>query len=177
VADHGAALEGDGGAGAVGGAQVAILDRGRVLIQFRPLPPGWELPGGHRHAGEDLEACAIREAREETGLHVRVLGLVGVYRWTGLRRAGDAVYAAEAIGGRRSRSIEAWRSRYVDASELPRTVFPWFRDRVDDALAFSPGRAPVVRVQRIGPFHVLLFGLSWLRVPVDALLRQRSGRG
>ena len=28
----------------VEGAQVAIVERGRVLLQFRPWPPGWELP-------------------------------------------------------------------------------------------------------------------------------------
>ena len=35
------------------GAQVAIVERGRVLLQFRPWPPGWELPGGHCKPGED----------------------------------------------------------------------------------------------------------------------------
>ncbi|MEA2672508.1 MAG: hypothetical protein QOG45_2728, partial [Chloroflexota bacterium] len=31
----------------VQGAQLAIVHDGRVLLQLRPWPPGWELPGGH----------------------------------------------------------------------------------------------------------------------------------
>ena len=37
----------DGVVWPVQGAQVAILDGSRVLLQLRPFPPGWELPGGH----------------------------------------------------------------------------------------------------------------------------------
>jgi len=50
------------------GAQVAIIRNGRVLLQFRPWPPGWELPGGHCEDTESPEATATREAEEETGL-------------------------------------------------------------------------------------------------------------
>ncbi len=49
----------------VEGAQVAIVQRGRVLLQFRPWPPGWELPGGHCDPGEDPADTAKREVTEE----------------------------------------------------------------------------------------------------------------
>ncbi len=52
----------------VEGAQVAIVERGRVLLQFRPWPPGWELPGGHVEPGEDPAVTGARETEEETGL-------------------------------------------------------------------------------------------------------------
>jgi len=51
----------------VQGAQVAIIDAGRIVLQFRPWPPGWELPGGHCEDGEDPAITAAREAEEETG--------------------------------------------------------------------------------------------------------------
>ncbi len=43
---------------------------GIVLIERRFEPPGWAIPGGFVEYGETLEAAAVREAREETGLEV-----------------------------------------------------------------------------------------------------------
>ncbi len=50
-----------------------------VLIQRKNPPPGWALPGGFVDYGETVEAAAIREAREETGLDVELIHLLGVY--------------------------------------------------------------------------------------------------
>jgi 8-oxo-dGTP pyrophosphatase MutT (NUDIX family) len=160
----------------VGGAQLAVLDRGRVLLQLRPWPPGWELPGGHCRPGEDPADAAAREAEEETGHTVRVLGLVGVYTWQGLRTAGDAVFLGEITGGSARRSIEAWSVRLFDPDQLPRTVFPWCRQRVLDAVACSHGEAPVHRVQPVTMRNVMNFGTSWMQAPVDALTRRRRPR-
>ncbi|GEM_PF-2424156 len=46
--------------------------------------PGWSLPGGAREPGESLEATAVREAWEETGLHVEVGSLLDLYEIIGL---------------------------------------------------------------------------------------------
>lgn len=53
--------------------------RGVVLVQRKNPPPGWALPGGFIDYGEAAETAAVREAREETGLDVRLVGLLGVY--------------------------------------------------------------------------------------------------
>jgi len=50
-----------------------------VLIRRRNPPPGWALPGGFVDVGETVESAAVREAAEETGLRVRLAGLLGVY--------------------------------------------------------------------------------------------------
>lgn len=54
-------------------------ERGVVLVRRRNPPPGWALPGGFIDYGEPAERAAAREAFEETGLKVRLTGLLGVY--------------------------------------------------------------------------------------------------
>ncbi|MDM8524586.1 NUDIX hydrolase [Desulfococcaceae bacterium HSG8] len=46
------------------------INSGIVLIERVNPPHGWALPGGFADYGESLEACAVREAREETSLDV-----------------------------------------------------------------------------------------------------------
>ena len=159
----------DGIAWPVLGAQVAVVREGRVLVQFRPWPPGWELPGGHCETGESPAATAAREAEEETGSRVRITGLAGVYSWSGLRTVGDVLYLGEVTGGGPRRSIEAWASRFVASDDLPRTLFPWLRQRISDALDAWRGAPPVHRVQPVTVHHVAAFATAWTRVPIDRL--------
>jgi len=50
-----------------------------VLVRRKNPPHGWAIPGGFVEYGESAEACAVREAEEETGLRVKLTGLLGVY--------------------------------------------------------------------------------------------------
>ena len=171
-----ARVEIDGVAWPVLGAQVAVLRGERVLVQFRPFPPGWELPGGHCENGEDPAITAAREAEEETGYRIRIVRLAGVYTWSGLRRVGDVLYVGEVEGGHARRSLEALATRFVSSDELPRTLFPWYRRRIRDALDAAGGADPVHRVQPVTPYHVAAFATDWMRAPVDAVRRRRRSR-
>ncbi|MDA4121033.1 MAG: NUDIX hydrolase [Thaumarchaeota archaeon] len=60
----------------------AVIHRGRkVLLVLRKFPPNrgkWALPGGLVELGEKPSEAAVREVREETGLTVRIEGLLDV---------------------------------------------------------------------------------------------------
>jgi len=64
------------------GAGAIVLDGESVLLVRRaaePLKGQWSLPGGRLELGESIEQAIVREAREETGLEVEPLRLLGVY--------------------------------------------------------------------------------------------------
>jgi ADP-ribose pyrophosphatase YjhB (NUDIX family) len=55
------------------------LDGGIVLIERKNRPYGWAIPGGFVDYGESVEEAALREAKEETSLDVKIVSLLGVY--------------------------------------------------------------------------------------------------
>ena len=55
------------------------ISGGLVLIERKNPPYGWALPGGFVDYGESLEQAAIREAKEETGLDVKLVRQLHTY--------------------------------------------------------------------------------------------------
>ncbi len=88
---------------------LAVRDRdGRVLLGLNHEDGRWLLPGGAVEPLEEPAAAAVREAREETGLEVEIVRLVGVYGGPLCRVTyanGDAIafvatlFEARATGG------------------------------------------------------------------------------
>jgi len=63
------------------GVGAIVLHEGRVLLVKRGRAPGldlWSVPGGLVELGETTVEAACREVAEETGLKVRIAGVVGL---------------------------------------------------------------------------------------------------
>ncbi|HEY5683639.1 MAG TPA: NUDIX hydrolase [Sulfuricaulis sp.] len=81
-----------------------------VLIRRKNPPHGWALPGGFVDVGETLEHAAVREAAEETTLHVRIKMLLGCYSDLARDPRGhtvSVVYIAESQGEPRAQDDAA----------------------------------------------------------------------
>lgn len=103
---------------------IELTDRpGRpiVLIERRNPPPGWAIPGGFVDVGESVEAAAVREALEETGLRVTLTALLGLYSDPGRDPRGHtvtAVYVAAARGSPAA-ADDAKNLRIVALDQVP----------------------------------------------------------
>ena len=92
-----------------------------VLIERRNPPFGWALPGGFVDVGETLEQAAVREAREETCLAVKLKVLLGCYSNPQRDPRGHTVspvYIAEARGVPEA-ADDAKNLRCVPVTDLP----------------------------------------------------------
>lgn len=52
---------------------IEIESKGIILIKRKNPPYGWAIPGGFVDYGEPLEEAAVREAKEETNLDVKLV--------------------------------------------------------------------------------------------------------
>lgn len=58
---------------------VVANEEHKVLLQRRKDNDLWSLPGGAMQVGESIAETIVREVREESGLDVEVVRLVGIY--------------------------------------------------------------------------------------------------
>ena len=120
------------------GTIIRTNDDHLVLVR-RAIEPGygkWVFPGGYVDRGEALTRAAIREAREECGLNVRLDGLVNVYSYPG-RTAISVVYAATALDGTLAVDEESLECAVVTPADIPWTdlAFHSTHDALRDYLA------------------------------------------
>lgn len=105
-----------------------IIDNGDgrvLLIERRHVPEGWALPGGFVEVGETVEAAAIREAKEETGLDVQLVRQYHVYSDPARDPRGHTV-AVVFVGrstGTPSAGDDAKAARWFERGHLPKLAF------------------------------------------------------
>jgi 8-oxo-dGTP diphosphatase len=109
-----------------------------VLVRRRNPPPGWALPGGFVDEGETIEAAAVREAKEETGLDVALTDLLYVYsdpRRDPRRHTLSAVFLGHA-GGEPVGADDAAEARAFEWTALPSPIAFDHAEILRDARAF-----------------------------------------
>ena len=107
---------------------VLIEEAGRLLLIKRGNDPErgkWSVPAGFVDGGEDPARAAEREALEETGLRVHVIGLLDVYARVQVTEGADIliVYRAEVVGGQPFPGDDAATVGYFDPDDLPELAF------------------------------------------------------
>jgi ADP-ribose pyrophosphatase YjhB (NUDIX family) len=93
---------------------------GRLLLTRRAIEPAigkWTFPGGYVDWGETVDAAALRETWEETGLRVELGGLIGVYSYA-TAPVVIVVYRARVLGGTLTLCHENDRLEWVTPAEV-----------------------------------------------------------
>jgi ADP-ribose pyrophosphatase YjhB (NUDIX family) len=121
---------------------------GQILLQRRSDNGLWGLPGGSVEIGESVRDAIVREVREETGLTVEVVRLIGVYSDPKLQTVrypdGNVVhyistlYACRIQVGSLQTGDETLDVNFFDPAHLPDDLLPMHRIRIQDAMANSP---------------------------------------
>jgi ADP-ribose pyrophosphatase YjhB (NUDIX family) len=86
----------------------------------------WALPGGGHDIGESISDAVVREVRDETGIDVEVIGLVGVYTnpnhviaYDGeVRQQFSICFTARPVGGALRTSSESREVAWVAPDRL-----------------------------------------------------------
>ena len=131
------------------GVAAVIQDgAGQILLQRRSDNGLWGLPGGSVEIGVTVRDAIVREVREETGLSVEVVRLIGVYSDPRIQivRYPDgnvvhyisSLFACRIVAGDLQTGDETLDLRFFDPTDLPDDLVPMHRIRIQDALANSP---------------------------------------
>ena len=127
---------------------VCLDETGRVLLARRGIDPfagKWDFPGGFLDEEEHPRDCVQRELREEAGVEIEPLELLGVW----LDRYGGDGSAAVTLNF-------YWAARIVDGTPEPNddvAELRWFApDEIDeDELAFPHTRDVLTALRQKSP--------------------------
>jgi ADP-ribose pyrophosphatase YjhB (NUDIX family) len=128
------------------GVSAIILTGEGLLLQRRSDNGLWGLPGGAVEPGESVSEALVREVKEETGLDVTPLRLIGVYSAPANGQVvtypdGNVIhyvsssFECRVVAGALVCSHESLELGWFDPERLPADLVPMHRVRIADALA------------------------------------------
>jgi ADP-ribose pyrophosphatase YjhB (NUDIX family) len=133
----------------IGAGAFVEKDSGEFLLERRRDNGLWGLPGGGVFPGETLEATAVREIQEETGLRIEVTGFLGIYSDPrdgrivcypdngDLAHIIDVIFIASVVSGNLRASDESFEVRFFRRHELPENIVQPAIRPIDDYLSHN----------------------------------------
>ena len=127
-------------------ATAFVLDHEQAVLLIRRSDNGlWALPGGALDLGESIADTAVRETYEESGIIIRVTGLVGIYSDPNhvieysdgeIRQQFSITFRAEPVGGSLQTSSESTEVGWVSQDDTQRLdINPSMRLRIQHGFA------------------------------------------
>jgi ADP-ribose pyrophosphatase YjhB (NUDIX family) len=121
---------------------VFVTDEQSQVLLIRRTDNGlWALPGGAQEFGEYIAETAARETKEEAGIDIEVIGLIGIYTNPNhvvefsdgeVRQQFSICFRARFLGGEPKASTESSEVRWFAQDELSRLpIHPSMRLRID----------------------------------------------
>ncbi len=117
-------------------AGAVIREDGRMLVIKRRDNGNWEPPGGVLELNETPQEGVVREVLEETGIHVEVEQLTGVYK--NMNRGIVAlVFRCKPTGGIELPTSESAAVEWLTPEQIPERISEVYAVRLLDALDIS----------------------------------------
>ncbi|GAA2510052.1 NUDIX domain-containing protein [Pilimelia columellifera] len=123
-------------------------DHDRVLLIRRTDNGLWALPGGAQDFGEYIADTAVRETREEAGVIIEVVGLVGIYTNPNhlvefsdgeVRQQFSICFRGRYVSGELGTSSETSAAQWVERAHLDEiAIHPSMRLRIDHGFEDRP---------------------------------------
>ena len=129
-------------------------ERDRLLLVRRRDTGTWELPGGRVDVGESAVDAAVRDTREEAGVRVQVVGLIGLF-------TDPAHIVRSTLGDVRQQFVVCFRARPM-----------WGRPRPDQDETID---ADWFEISEIAALDVEPAVRSWIRVAVSGAAEPHLG--
>jgi len=110
-------------------ASILIIDHDKVLLGKRAINPfkgKYDIIGGFLKYGEDPIAGVLREVKEETGLKIKIIELLGIYMDTygdGGESTLNICYIGKIVSGKMKASDDVAELEWVPIDKLPKPAF------------------------------------------------------
>jgi 8-oxo-dGTP diphosphatase len=105
-----------------------LIEGNKILLIKRSKEPGkgqWAVPGGRIEDDETAEDCMKREMKEETGLDIDIIRLIGLYSDPARdpRKIIAASYLVKRTGGELKPGDDAGEVSWHSLEDLPKLAF------------------------------------------------------